>query len=65
LIVIAGAKVTPLLRNSSFLKAFFFSFFDFGFKALKTRALNTKVFETTQASPCGRVVISPLRLKVT
>ncbi|HEY4618462.1 MAG TPA: hypothetical protein VIH09_09750, partial [Flavobacterium sp.] len=44
LFVVAGAKVPPLLSNSSFLSAFFCLFFDFDFKALKTRLLKAKVF---------------------
>jgi len=54
LLVIAGAKLPPLLRYSSFLAAFFYSFFDLGFKLLNTRVLKTKVFSPynpPQSSP--------------
>jgi hypothetical protein len=42
LFVIAGAKLTPLLHNSSFLFAFFYHFLNFEFNLLNNRALKTK-----------------------
>jgi hypothetical protein len=51
LLVIAGAKLTPLLRNSSFLFAFFYHFLNFEFNLLNNRALKTKVFSQLLASP--------------
>jgi hypothetical protein len=50
LLVIAGAKLTPLLRNSSFLFAFFYHFLNFEFNLLNNRALKTKVFSQLLAS---------------
>jgi len=54
LFVVAGAKVPPLLSNSSFLSTFFLPFFDFAFKLLKTRSLKTKVFSSPRLSPKER-----------
>ena len=58
LFVVAGAKVPPLLCNSSFLLAFFRCFFNFDFKTLKTRLLKAKVFSSTLQIPKRRTGLS-------
>jgi len=44
LLVIAGAKIPPLLRYSSFLAAFFCCFLNFNFKLLKFWLLKVDFF---------------------